>query len=86
MQFINYVNNIKKEKKNVHEILIDLEDINNKKITTNLKVSFKGEGKENIKDIYIIMNKDMINNIKMDGNIQYFSDTTYYCIPTNVNN
>ena len=28
------------------------------------------------------MTYDMINNIKMKGNIQYFSDTIYYCIPT----
>ena len=26
------------------------------------------------------MTDDMINNIKLEGNIQYFYDTTYYCI------
>ena len=35
MQVINYVNNIKEEKKN--DMIIDLEDINNKKMTTILK-------------------------------------------------
>ena len=62
-----------------------MEDNNKKIITTNIKVSFKRKGKEYIKDIYIIMTDDMINNINLDGNIQYFLDTTYYCIPYNVN-
>ena len=48
---------------NVHELLINLEDNNNNKITTNLKVSFKREGKEYIKDIHIIMADDMKNTL-----------------------
>ena len=80
-QALNYVYNIKKEKKNVHELLVDLTDMNNNNISTNIKTKFIRNGKEYIKDLYVIMTNEMIKNIKDDSNIQYFSDTTYYCIP-----
>ena len=55
-------------------------DDKNKKICTSIKVEFKRNNRTYIKDLYIIMTEDMKSNIKK-GNIQYFSDTTYFCIP-----
>ena len=56
-----------------------MKDYNNNNIVTGLKVDFKRNGKAYIK-VFYIMTKDMIKNIKLEGNTQYFSDTTYYCI------
>ena len=53
----------------------------NADIVTGIKVEFTRKNKTFIKDLYIIMTSDMIQNIKEPENIQYFSDTTYYCIP-----
>ena len=53
---------------------------NNNNIVTGLKVEFKRNGKVYIKVLYIFMIENMIKNIKLEGNTQYFSDTTYYCI------
>ena len=37
----------------------------------------------NMKNIYIIMNTDMKENIKNEKNIQYFLDGKYYATPPN---
>ena len=55
---------------------------NNNNIVTGIKVEFIKKNKTYIKDIYIRMTKDMIQNIKEPENIQYFSDKGYYCIPS----
>ena len=77
---IKYIYNLKKDKKNIHELLLEMTDNNNKNIVTGLKVEFTRKNKY-IKDLYIIMTEDMVQNIKEEENIQFFSDTTYYCIP-----
>lgn len=73
---IKYIYNFKKYKKNVHDLLINMKDYNNNNIVTGLKVEFIRNGKTYNKDLCIIMTKDMIKNIKLKGNTQYFSDTT----------
>ena len=78
---MKYIYNLKKDKKNIHELLLDMKDNNNINIVTGIKVEFTRKNKTFIKDLYIIMTNDMIQNIKEPENIQYFSDTTYYCIP-----
>ena len=60
-------------------------DDKNNKICTYIKVEFKRINITYIKDLYIIMTDDMKSSIKNNGNIQYFSDTIYFCIPLNVN-
>lgn len=59
-----------------------MKDYNNNNIVTGLKVELKRNGKSYIVDLYIIMTEDMIKNIKLDENTQYFFETTYYCIPS----
>ena len=50
-QAIKQVYNIKNDKENNHELLIDLIDNNNKNICTLLKVEFKKNNKNYIKDM-----------------------------------
>ena len=57
-----------------------MKDYNNNNIVTGLKVEFKRNMKVYIKVLYIFMTENMIKNIKLEGNTQYISDTTYYCI------
>ena len=54
-----------------------MEDNNNNKIVSGIKVEIKRKNKSYIKDIYIIMTEDKIQNIQEKDNVQYFSDTTY---------
>ena len=49
--------------------------------TTKLTVEFIRKGKKYVKDIFIIMNANMKQNILLKDNIQYFADTTYDCVP-----
>ena len=44
---------------------------------------FKRKGIKYEKDIYIIMNTEMKENIKNEKKIQYFLDVTYYATPPN---
>ena len=57
-----------------------MEDNNNYKLTTELKVSFKRKNKIYNKLIYILMNERMKTNITAYGNVQYFADSKYDCI------
>ena len=58
-QAIKYMYNNKSDKKNIHELLLDLKDNNNNNICTLLKVEFKRKNKNYVKDLYIIMNNNM---------------------------
>lgn len=57
--------------------------ISKKKVVSKLEVNLKRKNINYIKNIFIIMTKEMEQNIQKDNNIQYFSDVTYYCIPPN---
>lgn len=67
------------------EMAYNLQDlkIKDKKVVVNLKVNFQRKDKYYQKDIFIIMSNEMEDNIKKDGNIQYFMDVTYYATPPN---
>ena len=56
---------------------------NNNNIVNKINVIFKRKGIKYEKDIYIIMNTEMKENIKNEKNIQYFLDVTYYDTPPN---
>ncbi len=56
-------------------------EINQKKIVTELEVSFKGKNTIYKKSIFIIMTENMEKNIQKINNIQYFLDVTYYVTP-----
>lgn len=57
---------------------LSIEDEN---IVTNIKVKFTYKNILYIKDIYIIMNKNMKFYINNKDITQHFIDCTYYCIP-----
>ena len=59
--------------------------IDNKKVVTNLKVTYTRKNKYFTKDIFIIMSDQMERNIKKNDNIQFFMDVTYYATPPNDN-
>jgi len=57
--------------------------VNEFNIVSKLTVNFKRKNINYKKSIYIIMTKEMEQNITEENNIRYFSDTTYYAIPPN---
>ena len=63
-------------------MILELEDMNNYKLTSKINVTFKRKNKLYKKNIYLLMNKKMKENINLEGNIQYFSDSTYKYIPS----
>ena len=65
-------------KNNILNIQINIEEVVNK-----IDVSFKRKGVLYTKDIYVIMTKQMIENIANQNNTQYFMDVTYYATPPN---
>ena len=77
---ISYINKLYNFKTNNEYNLIDLE-YKDEKIVKKIQVSFIKKDKTYIKDIYIIMNNQMINNFKNKNISQYFCDTTYYAVP-----
>ena len=58
-----------------------MQDNNNYNLTTKLTIIFQRRNKTYNKNIYILMNAKMKNNIMLNDNIQYFGDTTYDCVP-----
>ena len=54
-----------------------------KKLTVSKKVTLKRDNKIYYKDIYIIMNDDMKNNLENKNISQFFTDTTFRCVPPN---
>ena len=79
---IQYSNSFINIKKNNHQLIMDIK-YNNENIISNIKVSFKRKNIEFIKDIYIIMNKQMKLNIVNENVTQHFIDCTYRCIKPN---
>ena len=65
-------------KNNILNIQINIEEVVNK-----IDVSLKRKGVLYTKDIYVIMTKQMIENIANQNNTQYFMDITYYATPPN---
>ena len=78
---IRYSNHILIGKKNLHQNLIEMKDVNSFNIVTHLNVSFKRNNKNFNKSIYIIQDQYMIENMNNKNITQYFSDCTYYCVP-----
>lgn len=75
-----YKNNIKL---NFEEEIMNFK-ISDNTVVKKLEVSFERKNKQNVKNIFSIMIKEMEHNLKTLSNIQYFSDVTYYCIPPNI--
>ena len=73
----------KDTKYNIEFLLKNMEDINGKKLTVSKKVKIKRDNKIYYKDIYIIMNDDMKNNLENKNISQFFTDTTFRCVPPN---
>ena len=80
-QALNNIHKMKNSKKNIHNLILNLVDNNNYNLTTLLTVQFKRKNKTYNKNIYLIMNKKMKENINLEGNKQYFADSTYKCCP-----
>ena len=59
--------------------------INEENITTKLIVNFIRKNKTFEKELFILMTKEMENNLISEDNTQYFADCTYYAIPPNKN-
>ena len=57
--------------------------INDENISTKLKVNFIKKNKSFEKELFILMTKEMENNLISEDNSQYFADCTYYAIPPN---
>lgn len=72
---------IKYSKKNIKQLIMDMKDEKDYNITTKLYVEFKRKNKTYKKDIYMLMNAQMKKNVSSDKNLQFFSDTTYQCVP-----
>ena len=60
-----------------------MEDEKGKKLTTVINITLKRENKIYKKDIYIIMDENMKKNIISENISQYFTDTTFRCVPPN---
>ena len=52
--------------------------MNDKKVLTNLKVTFNRKNKIFNKDIFVIITEHVEENIIEKENIQFFFDVTYY--------
>ena len=78
---LNSVNKINTSKKNIEELILNMQDNKNYNLTNKINVEFKRKNKTYKKNIYIIMNEEMKKNISLNDNIQYFGDTTYQCVP-----
>lgn len=78
---LNSINKNNYSKKNIENLLLEMQDNNNYNLTTKLSVQFKRKNKIYHKNIYILMNEKMNKNIMLNDNIQYFGDTTYDCVP-----
>ena len=72
-----------KEFKNIFTENITNLKINDENITTKLKVNFIRKNKSFEKELFILMTKEMENNLISEDNSQYFADCTYYAIPPN---
>ena len=79
-----HLRNYRELKKEMYNNIINF-TIDNKKVVTNLKVTYTRKNKYFTKDIFIIMSDQMERNIKKNDNIQFFMDVTYYATPPNDN-
>ena len=82
IQAFTYLKNYRQFNSEMDTNLLNIKE-NNNNIVNKINVIFKRKGIKYEKDIYIIMNTEMKENIKNQENIQYFLDVTYYATPPN---
>ena len=78
---INLIMKNKYSKNNITNLILNMEDNNGYKLTTKIDVTFKRKNKVYNKNIYIMMNNNMKDNLTSNENTQFFADTTYNCVP-----
>ena len=77
-----------KNKEDIIELINNLQDKNNNKITYSyiLESKYKKTKENNNFYIWFIISKEMIKRIQNNINSQFFCDTTYRCIPPTIKN
>ena len=82
IQAFTYLKNYRRFNSEINTNLLIIKD-NNNNIVNKINLFFKRKGIKYEKDIYIIVNTEMKENIKNEKNIQYFFDVTHYATPPN---
>ena len=78
---ISYYNKKINTNKDINNQLINLTINNETNLVNILNVKFERKNIIYKKKIYIIMTKEMENNLTNNNNIQYFADITYNAVP-----
>ena len=77
-----------KNKEDIIELINNLQDKNNNKITYSYILESKNKKTKENNNFYIwfIISKEMIKSLQNNINSQFFCDTTYRCIPPTIKN